>query len=305
MPITETQRQNRIKHLGGSDIPILFGLNRFKSLADLYLEKTGQLEEQSEQSEAMLAGTLFEDGVIQYAESKLGKIRRNQYRSAKDLPIGSNIDGILIETGEPVEIKVEGLFWKLRDGWGDENTDQVPYDVILQAHAHMLCQEADACHIAAFLGGRGFRMYKIIRDIEVEQRIKEVATDFWINHVLTGIPPQHNLPSIDTLARVKRQPESTVEIDDNLVSVWLAAVESRKLSEKAEETAKAALLAAFGQAEAATCKVGLVTYLEQSRRGIDTKKLKQEQPELAVKYETITTHRKLNFKKTETENENQ
>jgi putative phage-type endonuclease len=296
MPITEKQREARKKRLGGSDIPILFGLNRFKSLYDLWHEKTGKLEDVPLNSEAAKAGTLFEDGVIQYAEEKLGKIRRNQYRSAKDLPIGTNIDGIVMETDEPVEIKVEGLFWKLREGWGDEGTDQCPYDVILQAHAHMTCQEADVCHVAAFLGGRGFCLYRIPRDEEIVQAIKEAAIDFWDNHVLADIPPKDDLPGIETLTRVIREPESTIEIDANLVNVWLAAVESRKIAEKTEETAKNAMLAAFGTAEAATCPLGTVTYYEQSRRGIDTKTFKAEQPELAAKYERTTTFRVPRFK---------
>jgi hypothetical protein len=55
----------------------------------------------------------------------------------------------------------------------------------------------------------------------------------------------------------------------------------------------------MGQGEAVRCGKNIITYLEQSRTSIDSKKLKQEQPELAAHYTTTTTFRVLRSKKGE------
>jgi len=296
MPITEKQRELRRKHLGGSDIPVLLGLSRFKTPYDLYLDKTGQVEQSDEQSEAMLAGTLFEDGVIQYAEQTLGKITRNQYRSAKDLPIACDIDGVVKDSDEPVEIKVEGLFWKLRDGWGEEGTDNVPYDVIVQAHAHMLCQEASVCHIAAFLGGVGFRLYKIDRDEELIDIIVKKANYFWNNCVLADTPPDDSMPSIDTLKHVIREEGKAIEIDNVLADTFFTLNQIAKEAEKKADAAKAALIASLGDAEIGSCRDYQVVYKNVTQNRLDSKALKADMPDIAKKYTNQNSYRKLTVK---------
>jgi hypothetical protein len=91
------------------------------------------------------AGKLLEPAVLQWAELQIGKLTRNQYRSAKDqgLPIGCNIDGILFETGDPVEAKTSGLYGNTNDVYGEPNTDQVPDHVIIQSHGHMIATGKD------------------------------------------------------------------------------------------------------------------------------------------------------------------
>jgi predicted phage-related endonuclease len=314
MPITETQRKNRIKHLGGSDLPVLFGLSRFKTPYDLWLEKTGQAEDAIPENDAMKAGKLFEDGVIAFAEEHLGKIIRNQRRVApasyiehlgkiirnqrRVAPasyIASNIDGIVKSTGEPIEIKVEGLFYKLRDGWGDSGTDNVPYDVIVQAHAHILTSGSELCHVAAFLAGKGFCLYKIQRDQELIDLIQQKAAHFWENHVLTNIPPQNSTPTIEVLKRVKREPV-TVDVEPYIVNEYLLATQARKEAEAAEEEARRRLLSAMGTGEAVHSGDNLITYTEQERTAIDSKKLRTDHPDIYAECTTKTTYRVLRTK---------
>jgi putative phage-type endonuclease len=155
MPITETQRERRSKHIGSSDVAPIMGASRWATAYDVWLEKTGKLVEKSDENQAMTAGNMFESGVLQWAEEHLGKMTRNQYRSEPKAYLGCNIDAIVDADGVPVDAKTGGLFGPLADDWGDEGTDQVPDEVILQAHAHMIVVDAVLCHIPAFLGGRG------------------------------------------------------------------------------------------------------------------------------------------------------
>jgi len=297
MPITGTQLEKRKDYLGSSDMAALLGLDPFKNAHDVWLDKTGKLEP-LEPSPAMQAGTFFEDGVLQYAEKELGPIIRNQYRSARGrgIPLGANIDAILVHTGQPIEAKTAGLFGPLRDIWGEAGTDEVPDRVIIQATVHMICSETEICHVAAFLAGRGFQMYEVRRDKTVAEVIEETATTFWLENVIADTPPSDTLPHAQTIKRIRREPESVVSLEQSLVDSWLTAKETLKEFEKAKEAAELELLTALGEAEGGMTELGMLTYLAQSRTSIDTKLLKAEHPEIFEKYAKTSTYRVARWK---------
>lgn len=266
MPITAAQRELRRNHLGSSDMAAVLGLDPRRNAYDVWLDKTGKLEDQQE-NEAMIAGTMFEDGVLQYAEKELGKLTRNQYRSAKDrgIPLGANIDALLVQTGEPIEAKTAGLYGPLTEIWGEARTDQVPDRVIIQAQVHMICAASELCHIAAFLGGRGFQLFAVPRDEEVVDVVSTRAAEFWTKHVLADIPPDNLLPHAGFIKRVRREPDAIVEIDSKLISEWQEAKAAAKIANELAEEKQTAILTALGDAEAGQCELGQFTYLEQSR----------------------------------------
>jgi putative phage-type endonuclease len=267
MPITTTQLERRRRHLGSSDMASILGLSPYSTAYDVWAMKTGRLPD-TEETASMKAGTFFEDGVLAYAEEKLGTLIRNQYRSVKDrgIPIGANVDAIVVQTGEPVEAKTVGLLGFTNELWGDEGTDEVPDRVLIQATVHMICTEQELCHVAAFIAGRGFVPFVVRRDEDVVNVVKDTAVQFWEKFVLTDTPPDYSLPSAKTVARMRRTPASTVAIDSHLVKVWNLAKAVEKQAKEQTESAKIALLAALGDAEAGECEEGLVTFFEQTRK---------------------------------------
>lgn len=292
MPITATQLEKRRQHIGSSDMAAILGLDPFRNAYDVWLEKTGKLEYQPP-TDVMEAGTMFEDGVLQFAEKELGKLVRNQYRSAKDrgIPLGANIDALLVDSGIPVEAKTAGLFGPLRDIWGESGTDEVPDRVIIQAHVHMECTLTEMCHVAAFLGGRGFVMYAVQRDPVVAEVISETAVTFFNNHVLANTPPNDALPHASSIKRIRREPETTVSLDYDLVDAWLTAKDGVKAAEAIKDAAEIKLLTALGEAEGGITPAGMLTYLAQSRSTIDSKALKAAHPEIYEQFSKSTTFR--------------
>ncbi len=167
MGITAFQRQQRRHHLGSSDVATLFGLNPFQSQYDMWLEKTGQLEPDQSKKECLDTGNEFEPIILRRAQMVLGPLKRNQYRSAKrlGLPLGANIDALALEHGgRPVEAKTSGLFWPVKEVWGEEGTDQVPDRVSVQSHVHMITTDTDLCYVPALFWGLRFSMYEVPRD---------------------------------------------------------------------------------------------------------------------------------------------
>lgn len=297
MPITALQKESRQKRIGSSDMAAILGLDPRRTPYDVWLEKTGKLLEQPV-NDAMLAGTYFEDGVLDYASRELGKIVRNQFRVAKDIgaPLGSNIDALLVETGEPIEAKTAGLFGPLHETWGAEYTDEVPHRVVIQAHSHIICTDKDRCFVPAFLGGRGFVMFLVPKNEVIVDVIRETANKFWNNHVLTDIPPDSTLPTAQIIKRIRRQPESVVPIDYACVKAWQDASAAEKAAKEEKELRQAEMLAALGQAEAGECDEGLLTYFEHTRTNLDAKGLKAAYPEIFAEFSNTSKFRKVHFR---------
>ena len=283
MPITEEQRIARRNGIGSSDLAAIMGLSPWRTPYDVYLDKTGVLEDQ-ESNPAMEAGNRFEDGVLDYAEDILGELKRNQTKPVSGTPIVVNTDAVVCNGLVPVEAKTVGLFHHTSEFWGDEGTDQVPDRVIIQSHAHMMAWDKDICHVPAFIGGTGFKMFAVRRDHRIVKAIIEDSLKFW--ECVTGLtPPEGSTATLQVVKRVRRKPEHVANVDPELVSKWLEAKEAEKEAEAQAKEAQAALLTALGEAEAGMCgELGAVTYLQQTRRGIDTAALKADHPEIYHKY---------------------
>lgn len=297
MPITEKQREQRLKHIGSSDVAALLGCNPWQSTYDLWLEKSGKADGFAGNKYTEV-GSALEVSVLNEAEKVLGKLVRNQYRSRPDLHLGANIDAILVDEQVPVEGKTGGLFGPLSDEWGAAGTDDVPDTVIAQCHAHMICMDAYRCYVMALLGGRGFVLYIVPRHETLVELISEKTVDFWEQNVLKDIPPT-DLPTTDVIRRIRRQPNKTVDVDPELVAEWLKAKEVSKTAEKRAEDAQRALLAALGDAEGGNAgELGSVTYFEQAAKRVSSTLVKERMiAEVAAQYMTESRYRVLRHKK--------
>lgn len=270
MPITSVQLEKRQQHLGSSDIAALLNIDERKNRYDLWLEKTGKLTPEKEpENDPRMAGHLIEPAVLTYAETQLGKLTRNQYRSAKEkgLPIAANIDAILNDSGLPVEAKTSGLYGFTNDYFGEEGTDQIPDRMIVQSQVHMLCTDTELCYVPVFIAFRGFAIFQVPRDPQIIDVIANEASDFWSKNVLADVPPENILPNAAVVRRVRREPDKTVTLDHSLVEKWEAAKQIESSAKKDKEAALAAILAALGDAEAGATEQGVFTYMETTRKG--------------------------------------
>jgi predicted phage-related endonuclease len=253
----------------------------------------------------MEAGLRFEGGVLDWAERQIGPIVRNPQnitRSRPDLHLFSNVDAVLRDGELPIEAKTAGLFGPLVGSWGDENTDQVPDHVYVQAHVHMLCVGGDGhapqCFVPAFLGGRGFVMFVVPRSSGLSEMISQAAVEFWERNVIQRIPPSDSLPTLDMVKRVRREPKKIVPVDPILVANYLTQKASLEEAKKAEAESRRELLAALGDAEAGDAGTeGTFTYMRQTRRSLDSKALKAEHSDLVANYMRETSFPVLRFPK--------
>lgn len=294
MAITEQQRTARRKYIGSSEVyPIIMGQGY-----EVWADKTGKLEPQKE-TDFMIRGQLLEPAIINFAAMTLGTIITEPTALeffVKEIQLVDHPDGIVDNTGNPVETKSQGAFAK--EVWGDEHTDQVPDRAIIQAHCHMIAMKKEICYVPAYLAFREFQMFVVTYSKTIEQVIADACGHFWDEHVMKDDPPEGETPPLEVLKRIRREPETVVDIPDMLVGSWIGATEVRKEAQKKEANAKAALLTELGTAEAGRTPDGrLVTFYEQKTGGLLTKELRQAHPDIAAQFANPGRHRVLRLKK--------
>ena len=303
MALTAAQRERRKLALGSSDMSAILGINPYKSAYDVWLEKTGKLEETSDTGTPLAAdaGNRFEPAVLEWAEEQLGKLTTHpdalEVRHPT-LPIVSHPDAIVKESGEPVEAKTAGLFSPLSKDWGEPGSDEIPVPYVVQAHVHIIVTKASQCHLPAFLGGRGFEMFHVESNPDLLEIIAVKAGQFWTNHVQADIPPENVLPSLNFAKLTKRIAGKTSPVDERLISEFIQAKSRAKEATEEMETVQQMIFAALGDAEASDpTAAGQLTYFMQGRTDIDRERLKEEMPQIWDKYLKQTKFRVLRIKK--------
>jgi len=248
-------------------MPAILGLDPWSSAEDVRLQKLGRVIDKPA-SDAMNAGTWLEGGVLAFAAERLGEINTHPGpKAVAGTPIVVNTDGLLLATGDPIEAKTAKLFGPSKEDWGDEGTDQVPSRVIIQATAHMMAWDRPLCHVPVLMGGRGFIMYEIPRNIQICEIIATKARDFWEKNVLGDTPVENSAATLEVVKRLKHEPEKVGIVDPIIIRAWLAAKEDLKAAAERAEKNTAAVLAALGSAEAASCgDLGAITYFMETRK---------------------------------------
>lgn len=276
MPITEQQRIERRKFLGSSDAAAVLGLDRYRSPADVFYDKTGQIIASGtpHNDDAVEVGNFCERAVIDwFAKKRKLKILVNDgtvdtRRIHANGIMAANFDALV--DGDPtqaIEAKTTGVVSRYIDEeWGETETDQVPERIALQCqHQMAVLPELRVIWVPVLMGGVGLRHYRIERNEDLIKDLTAAEEYFWHNHVAKMIPPAE-LPSLETLKKIRREPNKTVWIDDALVEAYNTAAAANKVTEAAKEEAQKALINALGDAESGEYSNGLVNYFLQERK---------------------------------------
>ncbi len=230
--------------------------------ADVYWDKVGGRPFTG--NAATEAGTLLEPSVIQWAHQRLGGVVSGDWRVHENGINACSLDAMTLN-GEPVEAKTSGIVGPgTPHQWGEEGTDQIPEYYLCQVHAQLLITGARRAYVPALIGGRGFVMFVVRSQPEINEKIRQVCEQFWNEHVLPRIAPDGVSPTLETLKYLRRKPGKTAKIDPALIEEYTAAKAEEKAVDVRVKAAQAALLNALGDAEAGESPAGSFTYFEQT-----------------------------------------
>lgn len=205
MSITEERRQERMSGVGGSDVAVVVGISPFKTEAELYYEKRGEIEpEDISSKEVVHFGNVLEDVVAdEFARRNDLKVRRrNQLFKHKKHPcLIANIDRSVDGKQMILECKTSNAF--MQKEWGETDSDDMPdyYRVQVEHYMNVLGYN-DAC-LAVLIGGNQYRQYWVQRDPELSEMLTEQCLKFW-ERVEKGNPPDMDPEHRSTAGLIKK-----------------------------------------------------------------------------------------------------
>lgn len=246
--------------IGATDITRILGLapEGWGTAVDVWAEKTGRKEPADlSDVEAVQTGLFLEDGVAKLYQWRTGRSLARANRATfrgKDGPINHiSCHPDFLASDRLVEAKVIGITSPMpqerREQWGDEGTDEYPVHYGAQGIYQMECTRVYLADLAALIGGRGLCLFPIRYDQDLGAHLVDTANMFWLDHVLTDIPPEPR-----TLADCKllypKDNGSVVEGTSehlSLLQTLQAVTDERKSLEESEAKIKAKLQAFMGE----------------------------------------------------------
>lgn len=297
--------EDRRKGIGGSDVATVLGLNKYKSVYQLWLEKTGQIEVTSAQSEAAYWGNTLEEVVAEEFSKRTGKKvrRRNRVFEHPKYPfLRANIDRDIVGENAVLECKTANQY--LANEWDE---DEIPIQYICQVQHYMNVLNLDYVYFAVLIGGQKFVWKKMERDQELIDMITEKLVEFWTENVEKGIEP-----AIDGLKatsdfltqRYLDTDESETELnaafDENIAN--LARLKGdKKIIEENIMLLENELKQALGKAEATIgiTPNNIVSWKKTQSKRLDKKKLIDKYPDIAADEDiySVSTTKRLTIKK--------
>lgn len=288
----------RTKGIGGSDVSIIAGINPFKSVHQLWLEKTGQIEPEEQGSEYTHFGTLLEPIVRKEFTERTGiKVRqKHMLLQSEEYPfMFADLDGVINEDGEMCIFEAKTASAYKQETW----EEGVPAPYILQVQHYMAVTGAKKTYIAALVGGNHFFWHEIPRDEEMIGKIIAMEKYFWETHVVGGVEPVPDGSEATTNyfnSKFSSSNGQTIELPQEALSVCdefdRISAEIKKL--ETEKNAAANLLKSYlKEAEIGIVGERKITWKEIFKSSLDTKRLKSEKPDVYTDYLTQSSYRRL------------
>jgi putative phage-type endonuclease len=187
--------------ISGTEIGSILGLNPYQTPMDLYMRKLGLIDPPAE-NEAMKWGIAAEHVVARrYA-------KETHYSLFPAIDDGFDYKKPLVHhnyewwTGTPdravalrhgdtwnglLEIKIVGE--RMAHQWGEPPDGDVPEQYLTQVAWYMPLLNAEWADLAVQIGNRDYRVYRINRDREFENQLRDAALEFINNHLVPQVPP--------------------------------------------------------------------------------------------------------------------
>lgn len=283
--------------IGGSDAGSICGLNPYRSAIAVYQDKTSN-EIDDADSEAMKQGRDLEDYVAKrFTEATGKKVRRSNVMYQHDTYpyILANIDRMVVGENAGLECKTASAY--SANKWKDGN---IPESYYVQCAHYMAVTGADCWYIACLILGKEFIWKKIERDEELIQNLLTIETEFWNNHILPKSMPE---PDGSACSEELIRKYFGASIEDKTIPLTgfderlQRRLEITALIEKLDtekKTIEQQLKLFMGDAEVAENEQYRVSWKNSDSARLDTKALKEEQPDIYNRYiKTIHSRRFL------------
>lgn len=291
--------QLRKTGIGGSDAGAVCGVNPYSSPMKVFHDKTmDEVEEKN--NEAIRIGHDLEDYVAKrFTEATGLKVRRSNYmyRSVEHPFMIADIDRLVIGEDAGLECKTASAY--NADKWKDGD---IPLHYILQCIHYMAVTGKRTWYIAAVILGREFTYRRLEWDDELVAGLIEAESDFWNRHIVPGVLPDPDGSKIcdEVLNQYfhtakKSNPLKLNGFDKKLERREEILSEIKKLQEEQSRIEQEVKLAMKEHETAASGKYR-ITWGNVSLPKLDTKRIKEELPEIYRDYMQVSSYRRFCIK---------
>ncbi|MGG1339694.1 lambda-exonuclease family protein [Bacillus toyonensis] len=287
--------------IGGSDAAAIAGLNKWSSPIGVYYDKTSETVKDQLPSEAAYFGNVLEEIVAdEFSKRTNIKVRIcNAILQHPEYPwMLANVDRLVV--GEKVGLECKTASEYLKKEWEGE---EIPASYLLQCQHYMAVTGYKAWWIAVLIGGNKFIYKKIERDEDIIQYLIDIEKDFWLNHVEKGIPPMFDGSESSSTLLKEMYPDSVEDSEVELGNEVELLIEARdqvdkeiKVLEEQKTEYENKIKAKLGSNEIGKTENYKISWKTQTSNRIDSKRLKEEQPELYKQYSKESKSRKFTVK---------
>ena len=285
--------------IGGSDAGAICGLNPYASPMSVYRDKTSE-DVSDTDNEAMRQGRDLEDYVARrFMEATGLKVRRSNmmYRSDDHPCMIADVDRLVVGEDAGLECKTASAY--NADKWKD---GEVPMHYLIQCCHYMAVTGKTAWYIAVVILGQEFKFTKITRDDALIANLIAIEEAFWNNHIIPRIilPPDGSKACDEVLEQYfhRARKDSAIPLigfDEKLN--WRSELLGQiKELEQEQQQIEQEVKLFMQDNEIAASKNYRVTWSNVNTTRLDTKRIKDEEPEIYQNFVKVTSSRRLTIK---------
>ena len=287
--------------IGGSDVAAILGISKWNSAISLWLDKTNQTNEPVEENEAMQWGTIMEPIIRNHFAEVTGKTVVEVKAMLQHLEhpfMLADVDGLTTDDeGNPAILEIKTASEYKRAEW--ENDIPSYYQTQVQ---HYLCVTGvQKAYVAVLIGGNSFKVYEVEADAEIQSMLIAVERKFWncvqnmIRPEMDGSDAAKNL--LDSLYHggISEQivmPDEAIEYVDAYIEACAEEDNAKAKKQEASNHIKEIM----GDYDKASCFGHSISWKPVSSERLDTKALKEAEPEIYEKYVKTSVSRRFTLK---------
>lgn len=298
--------QLRRNGIGGSDASVIMGKNSYRSILQLWEEKTGKLPVTDNGNEFTYWGNVMEPIIRKEFMNRTGLKVRQKHAMIfhEEYPyLFADVDGIVTdERGEKCIFEAKTASQYKADQW--ENG--VPEEYVLQVQHYLAVCGMNKAYIAALIGGNKFVFTTIYRDDFLIEELTAREKKFWEECVLTDTEPvaddsEATQEYLNT--KYSNSVASTIQLNVDMKKVIaeyqdvdskVKELEKKKTGLEKKKTGLAnQIKAVMGAYETGELDGIVVSWKKISRESVDGRRLRKEKPEIFAEYSNVSSYRKL------------
>ena len=290
----------RKRGITGTDAGAVCGMNPYMSAFSVYQDKLNNDIEEID-NEAMRQGRDMEEYVASRFEEETGlKVRRANaiYQNEKYPFMLADFDRLIVGQKAGLECKTVSPY--SADKWSD---DDIPVHYQMQCQHYMAVSGYDCWYIAALIYGRDFIIRKIERDEELIKNLITVEERFWNENVLKRVMPDPDGTKncSEEIAKLyfKSDRDKTVQLlgCDTALKRREELVDLIDKLEQEKTAIDQRIQLELQDAGYGTAGDYKVSWLNTTSKRLDTKLLREENPDIYNKYAKESSCRRFVVKR--------